>query len=157
MARWERGAERVEELIARGELQRVAGGADSVMALLEMSSRHIEAAKKGVEVDPAGAYTLAYDAARKASTAVLAHQGLRPTSRGGHIVVVEAVEAQFPGVPGMKSLDRLRRRRNQAEYPDPAGYDPITLDEAHEAIAVAASAVDSSRRLIERAEIGLFR
>jgi hypothetical protein len=157
MARWERGADRVEELIARGELQRVAGGEDAVMALLEMSSRHIEAAKKSVEVDPAGAYVLAYDAARKASTALLAHQGLRPTSRGGHIVVVEAVEAQFPGVPGLKSLDRLRRRRNQAEYPDPAGYDPVTLDEAHEAIAVAGSAVASSRRLIEQPEIGLFR
>ncbi|HEX6325067.1 MAG TPA: hypothetical protein VFZ72_00715 [Jiangellaceae bacterium] len=75
----------------------------------------------------------------------------------GHIAVVEAVEAQLPGVPGLKSLDRLRRRRNQAEDPDPSGYDPITLDKAHEAIAVAATAVDSSRRLIDRPEIGLFR
>jgi hypothetical protein len=157
MVRWERGADRVEELIARGELQRVSGGEDVVVALLDMSGRHIEAAKKSVDVDQAGAYALAYDAARKASTAVLAHQGLRPTSRGGHIAVVEAVEAQFPGVPGLKSLDRLRRRRNQAEYPDPAGYDPITLDETNEAIAVAVSAVDSSRRLIEQPEIGMFR
>jgi hypothetical protein len=121
-----------------------------------MSSRHVEAAKKIAEVDPAVAYALAYDAARKASTAVLAHQGLRPTTRGGHIAVIDAAEAQFPGVSGLRSLDRLRRRRHQAEYPDPGNYDPVTVDEANEAIDVAVGAVDSSRRLIERPEIGMF-
>jgi hypothetical protein len=33
-----------------------------------------------------------------------------------HIGVVEAINAQFPGVDGLRSIDRLRRRRNQAEY-----------------------------------------
>ncbi len=106
MVRWERGADRIEELITRGDLQRVAGGGDAAVALLDMSSRHIEAAQRGVEVDPAGAYALAYDAARKASTAVLAHQGLRPTSRGGHIAVVEAVEAQRSRSPLLQSTRR---------------------------------------------------
>ncbi|WP_020578264.1 hypothetical protein [Actinopolymorpha alba] len=64
---------------------------------------------------------------------------------------------QFPGVPGLKSLDRLRRRRNQAEYPDPATYDPITLDEAEDAIGVARTAIDTARALTDRPELGLFR
>ncbi|MGW5364075.1 hypothetical protein [Actinopolymorpha pittospori] len=65
--------------------------------------------------------------------------------------------AQFPGVPGLKSLDRLRRRRNQAEYPDPATYDPITEDEAHDAITTALAAIDTARTLTSRLELGLFR
>jgi hypothetical protein len=47
------------------------------------------------------------------------------------------------------SLDRLRRRRNQAEYPDPAGYDPITAEEADEAIQVAGTCIKNAERLRE--------
>ncbi len=106
--------------------------------------------------DPEGAYALAYDAARKSAVALLAHQGLRPLSIGGHIAVVDAVQAQFPDVPGLRSLDMLRRRRNQAEYPDPAGYDPITEDELTEAVGIAREAVESAERLLEVAQLGVF-
>jgi len=62
---------------------------------------------------------LLYDAARKALNAVLENQGLRATSRGGHIAVLDAVSAQLdPPLGGiLRPFDRLRRRRNQAEYP----------------------------------------
>jgi hypothetical protein len=53
------------------------------------------------------------------ATALLAHQGLGPTTTGGHIAVGEAMRAQFPRVPGLSSLD------------------PLHPDEAHDAIAVA--------------------
>jgi uncharacterized protein (UPF0332 family) len=157
MPRWARGADQVEVMLQRGDLQQVAAGSDAEDALLGMAERHVNAARACVQIDAAGAYALAYDATRKAATALLAHQGLRPTTHGGHVAVVEASEAQFPSVPGLKSLDRLRRRRNQAEYPDPTGYDPITMDEAHEAISVASQAIDTTRRIIDRPEIGLFR
>jgi hypothetical protein len=88
---------------------------------------------------------------RKASTALLAHQGLRPTTTGGHLAVVEIMRAQFPGVPGLTSLDRLRRRRNQAEYPDPTGYDPIAAEEASEAIQVAVACLHRERGAPTRA------
>lgn len=99
---------------------------------------------------------MAYDAARKSATALLAHQGLRPTSAGGHIAVVEAVRAQFPGVPGLTSLDRVRRRRNQAEYPQPETYDPISASEVEDAIRVADDCIASVRRLLELDELGVF-
>jgi hypothetical protein len=99
---------------------------------------------------------MAYDAARKAATAPLAHKGLRPTTAGGHITVAEAVRAQFPGVPGLASLDRLRRRRNQAEYPQPRSYHPMHRDEVDEAIAVARQCLDSARRLLTLDQIGIF-
>lgn len=83
--------------------------------------------------------------------------GALPAISGGLLVSAQGALHGPQCVPGLKSLDRLRRRRNQAEYPDPAGYDLFTLDEANDAIAVAASAVDSARRLIDRPEIGFFR
>ena len=69
----------------------------------------------------------------------------------------EGISRWSATVAGLKSLDRLRMRRNQAEYPGPTGYDPITMDEAHEAITVASQAVDTTRRIIDRPEIGMFR
>ena len=97
--------------------------------------------------DPEGALTLADDAARKTATAVLAHQGLRPTTSGGHIAIVEAMSAQFPAVGGLKSIDRLRRR-TQAEYPDPRNHDTVTVEDAHDAVAVAEACLDAADRLI---------
>lgn len=44
---------------------------------------------------------------------------LGPTSRGGHIAVLDAVSAQLDPPLGtvLRPFDRMRRRRNQAEYP----------------------------------------
>lgn len=134
MARWRKGEEQVAHLIEQRHLQRVVADPEIVGALLASARRHVESARQTAGNDPEAAYSLAYDAARKSATALLAHQGLRPTTSGGHIAVVDVIRAQFPGVPGLASLDRLRRRRNQAEYPDPKGYDPVTAAEAEEAI-----------------------
>jgi hypothetical protein len=156
MSRWAKGADQVDMLIEQRHLQRVIADADTVDALLGSARRHVESARLTAGQDPEAAYSLAYDAARKSATAVLAHQGLRPTTAGGHLAVVDAVRAQFPGVPGLTSLDRLRRRRNQAEYPDPRGYDPIAPDEAGDAITVAAECITSAERLIGLDELGIF-
>ena len=90
------------------------------------------------------------------ATALLAHQGLRPTAAGGHLAVVEAMNAQFPGVVGLKSIDRLRRRRNQAEYPDPQTYDPVSPDEVHDAIEAATGCVDAAEKLTAAPQLGVF-
>ncbi len=60
-----------------------------------------------------------YDAARKSFNAVLENEGLRATSTGGHIAVREAVLLQLDPPMGraLRPFDRLRRRRNEAEYP----------------------------------------
>jgi HEPN domain-containing protein len=143
-------------MLEQRDLQRVAADSETAGSLLASARRHVDSARRTLDSDPEAAYTLAYDAARKSATALLAHQGLRPTSAGGHIVVVEVIRAQFPAVPGLSSLDRLRRRRNQAEYPDPKSYDPITIDEASDAIEVAARCASSAERLLELDELGVF-
>lgn len=156
MSRWAKGVERVTALIEARHLQHVVGDPDTVSALLASARRHVESARLTVSQDPEAAYSLAYDAARKSATALLNHQGLRPTTAGGHIAVVDTIRAQFPGVPGLTSLDRLRRRRNQAEYPDPRSYDPITAEEANDAIRVAGDCVTSAERLLILDELGVF-
>jgi hypothetical protein len=49
--------------------------------------------------------------------------GVHATSAAGQQrdAVVDVILAQFPVVLGLVSNDRIRRRRNQAEYPDPRG------------------------------------
>ncbi|MGH3358897.1 MAG: hypothetical protein ACRDO7_08835 [Nocardioidaceae bacterium] len=74
----------VEELLKTQELQQVAGGQANGDSLLQRANRAVASASEIVGTDPTSAYVLAYDAARHAGTALLAHQGLRPTRKGGH-------------------------------------------------------------------------
>lgn len=92
MTRWAKGADRVTALIEARHLQRVIADGDTVAALLSSARRHVESACLTADQDPEAAYTLAYDAARKSATALLNHQGLRPTSAGGHLAVVDAIQ-----------------------------------------------------------------
>jgi hypothetical protein len=156
VARWAKGEAVVEQLLSQRQLDRVSADQAVAAELLAGAGRHVESGRAVAGSDLEGAYVLAYDAARKAATALLALQGLRPTTAGGHIAVVEAIRAQFPDVPGLKSLDRLRRRRNDVEYPDPGGHDPLSAEELDEALSVADQAVASARRLADSGAIGVF-
>lgn len=109
MARWKKGEALVEQLLAQRHLTQVSTDEAIADELLAAALRHVESGREIGARDLDGAYALAYDAARKAATALLAFQGLRPTGAGGHVAVVQALQAQFPDVPGLKSLDRLRR------------------------------------------------
>lgn len=117
--RWEQGRQIVDDMVKRGELQRVSPNREHADELLKQARRHVSTSKVAAYSDPEGAYQLAYDAARKALSAILENQGLRATSRGGHIAVREAVTAQLDPPMGavLKPFDRMRRRRNQSEYP----------------------------------------
>ena len=156
MTRWNKGSEVIERLLDARQLEHVPADTDTVAALVASARRHIASATTTAADDPEGAFALAYDAARKTATALLAHQGLRPTSAGGHIVIVEAINAQFPGVAGLKSIDRLRRRRNQAEYPDPQNYDPVTTDEVEDAIDTARDCLTAAEKLVAAHQLGIF-
>jgi uncharacterized protein (UPF0332 family) len=156
VTRWNKGSEVVERLLDARHLEHVPADAGTVTALIASARRHVASASATSADDPEGALALAYDAARKTATALLAHQGLRPTSAGGHIVVVEAMNAQFPGVAGLKSIDRIRRRRNQAEYPDPQHYDPIKADEVVDAIEAARACLSAAEKLTSAPQLGIF-
>src|SRR5215469_13677707 len=97
MTRWQRGEADMERLLAEGDLQSLIGAAADGAQWLSKARRTLSTATGAAEADPDSAFTLAYDAARFACTALLAQQGLRPTTRGGHYAVEVAVREQFSG------------------------------------------------------------
>src|SRR5438128_614719 len=96
MPKWNKGREVIERMLDAHELEHEPSDDETVEALMAAAARHVDSARKLIDSDPEGAYALAYDASRKAATALLAHQGLRTKSAGGHLAVVDAMEAQFP-------------------------------------------------------------
>jgi hypothetical protein len=93
---------------------------------------------------------LLYDAARKSLAAVLENQGLRATSRGGHIAVREAVSAQLDPPLGatVRPFDRLRRRRNQSEYPA-AGQPALRAGEVERDLPKVAEILDAAAKVLD--------
>jgi HEPN domain-containing protein len=151
MARWKRGEIDVENLIAAGDLQKLIGEAANGERLLAKASVTLETARSAIERDPDSAFVLAYDAARQALTALLAHQGLRPTTKGGHYAVEQAIRAQFG--PGFRQFGALRRRRNELEYPERAG-DDATVDEAAQSVEHAHEIITAADSMLD--QLGLF-
>lgn len=145
MSSWPRGEAEVGEVLHRRELERIGGAAADGAPLLAQAARTATTAASLVGTDPYSAYVLAYDAARFACVALLAQQGLRATSSGGHYAVERAVRAQFG--PGFRSFGDLRRRRNELEYPHhPA--DIASADEARQAVGVARQLIDAAIALV---------
>ena len=145
MPKWARGEAEVEQLIARGELERVTGGAADGTPLLEQARRTATTAAGLVSSDPYSAYVLAYDAARFGCIALLAQQGLRATTSGGHYAVEQAVRAQFGD--GFRPFGALRRRRNELEYPHQPS-DTATPEEAEQAAAAAQQLIAAASKML---------
>jgi hypothetical protein len=118
MTRWNQGRSTIDALISGGELERVPASRRAAEAELVRARTHVVSARQLLTTDPEGAYTLAYDAARRALAAVLQNQGLRATSRGGHTAVYQAVRAQLDPPLGslLRPFNRMRARRNEVEY-----------------------------------------
>ena len=147
---WQQGRTTIDRLLAAGDLQQVSPDTNAARHLVTSAERHLVTAATVAETDPEAAFATAYDAARKACSALLEVQGLRATSRGGHIAVREAVTAQFADLSGgevLKPFDRLRRRRNDIEYP--SGTSPVDSDEVQDALDNARRMVDFAAKLID--------
>lgn len=117
--RWNQGRTTIDKLIADGELQRVPPSREHADQLLAQARKDLASAELLRGSNPKRAYESLYDAARMALTAILENQGLRPTSRGGHIAPLAAVSAQLDPPIGavLRPFDRMRRTRNRSEYP----------------------------------------
>ncbi len=148
---WSTGSERIQELLKAGELEVVEPSADVSRRLLADAEQHVESARTiSGAGDLTGAYLLAYDALRKTAASLLAAQGLRATSRGGHIAVQDAVIAQFgDGARVFRSFSRLRRNRNRFEYPGDAASEP-TADDVDDSLKVAVEAAEKATAILDR-------
>ncbi|MEU8041308.1 hypothetical protein [Streptosporangium sp. NPDC049078] len=151
MTRWTRGEADVERMLTSGELQRVRGEATDGSRWLGKAATTLASAEGLKTTDPNSAYTLAYDAARFACAGLLAQQGLRATTSGGHYAVQQAVIRQFG--PTFEPYGTMRRRRNELEYPE---FPDETVEpaEAERAITAARALIDATGKLLDH--LGLF-
>ncbi len=135
----------VDDLLARGRLQRVSTDRSAVERLLEDADLHLATAGVAVDAgDLAGAFQLGYDAARKSLTPLLASHGLRLRGTGAHANLIAAARdllADEAGKRTVSRLDRLRRTRNTAEY-EGHWFD---RDEVSDGLSVARAIVDVAR------------
>jgi len=145
MTRWSSGADQIAELLSTGDLQKVQGAEANGQPLLDKAVRTLTSSAALQDADADSSYTLAYDAARFACTALLAQQGLRPTSKGGHYAVEQAMRAQFQ--THFRDFGTLRRRRNELEYPT-AFSAGISVAEAVEAHEWAETILDAAAKLL---------
>jgi hypothetical protein len=155
---WERGRPKVEEPLGNSELELVAPSPELAGRLMEDAGKHLVSARLIGGADPNGAYQLAYDAARKACAALLAVQGLRATTRGGHVAVQDAVRAQFNaegGVPSFRALARLRRTKAAREYPD-VGTPTTTTEDVEDAISAASAIAAAARQILTTGRLDRF-
>jgi uncharacterized protein (UPF0332 family) len=143
---WQQGRETVVQLINRRHLEQIGGEAANGEYLIGQARQRIATAYSILEIDRVSAYNLAYDGVRQAATALLIQQGLRPRVEGGHVAVVEAVQAQF-GQP-FRLLSAMRRRRNRLEYPQNSDDVAIDADTAAEALAYADRTIAAAEQLL---------
>jgi hypothetical protein len=149
--RWEQGRETIVAMINGGQLEQVPASREHADVLLDQARLHVQTARTAATQDPSGAYQLLYDAARKALAAILENQGLRATSRGGHLAVLDAVSAQLDPPLGkiLRPFDRMRRRRNTAEYPR-IGTMSVTPDEVAADLPRANEMIDLASRVLDQ-------
>lgn len=151
MSRWARGEAEIERMLESGELQVVTGAGADGGTWLTRAEATIRTAESISSSDPHSAYTLAYDAARFACVGLLAQQGLRPTTAGGHYAVQVAVLHQFG--PTFDPYATMRRRRNELEYPE-LPDETVESEEAAKAISSAKAIIDAARKLLDH--LGFF-
>jgi uncharacterized protein (UPF0332 family) len=119
----------IDYLVNRGRLERITPRQQTAQHLLRECRRHLASARTLSQTeDLSMAFVTAYDAARKALTAILSVQGLRARGGdGGHAVLLDAVRPQFPDHrQQLQRFDWMRTLRNQSEYPD---FDAPTISQ----------------------------
>jgi hypothetical protein len=121
----------------------VKTGRQEALFDLENARNHLASSKSIAKSDPAGAYQMAYDAARKSIQAILALNGIRVRSAGGHYAFVRVAESGIFLSSAWKELREMRRVRNLLEYPQDGS---MFLD-----LTAIAVAIDSAEDMFDEA------
>jgi len=130
--------ENIQALLASGRLERIGKMKTLQAFLLKDARQHLYSAvllQKSDDVN--GAFQLAYDSTRKSCAALLAHHGLRVTSRGGHFALINCARELSLSIGQLYSeINDLRQLRNAIEYPLDADRSPSS-DRLSYSIALA--------------------
>ena len=137
----------LDDLRKRGLIEKVEPDQATATGWFDDAGRHLEAATRIADLDPSGAYVLAYDAARKSLAAAPLMTGHRILSRpGSHQALAQYAEsiATQTDEPALTRFDRLRRNRSRSEY----GSRTFGKAEVQEAIDTAGAILGACARLI---------
>jgi HEPN domain-containing protein len=148
---WLPGAPATGFLLDRGQIERVEPNPAHARAILAQARMHLSSARILAATEDVGAaFVTAYDAARKALSAMLAAQGLRTRGGdGGHRVLSELIQAQLPQHKGtVREFDWMRQKRNDTQYPDP-DKPTATANDVTDGIAAAQRIVELGERFLE--------
>ena len=103
----------IDQMLTRGQITRVAPNRAQSDQLLTQAEAHLRSARMLRDTDTAGAFVLAYDAARKALTAVLLNQGLKSRGEGAHALLAEAVGSQLASALDLTGFGWMRTTRQR--------------------------------------------
>jgi hypothetical protein len=149
MSAWQKGRAEVDALFGSGRVEHVPPDLDGALALVVRARTHLRSAAVLADDDVELAYDALHAANRKALTAVLLAQGLRPTREGCHTAVHEVVRAQL--VPPLGAVlapySRIRRMRNAGDY---LGELPATSSDVHADLPDCAAIVDAAEKVLGR-------
>lgn len=140
----------VAALIAARRLEQVPADLASAKVRLSRAEDKLESARKIADIDVEIAYVTAYDATRIAVTAHMLANGYRVRAVGGAHEAVGTYAEALLATPSAAEFQRMRRRRNKAEYDDIAiGRADLDADLAHadaiiEAVKLALSPPDQA-------------
>ena len=154
---WAKGREPIEDLLRRGHLEQVIANPGEARHLISRAQAHLSTAADVADADPEIAYDALCAAARKALTALLVEQGLRPTREGGHEAAIQAAEAQLVPPMGdtLRPYRRLRRRRGQGDY---LGAEvAIHADDVRADLPAATAIADLAEKLLATEKLTVFR
>ncbi len=154
---WNKGQDTLEDLLSKAHLEQVVANPDEAAYLLARARHHLGTAAREASTDPEIAYDALYAAARKALTAVLRQQGLRPTRTGGHEVVIQVAEAQLvpPLGPVLRPYRRMRRIRGQGDYMASEGA--ITADDVRADLPAATAIVAAAEKVVPQMPVYVRR
>lgn len=136
-------------MLEDGDLGQVVADIGLANRLIAAARRHVKSAETLSHEDSELAYAAVYDAIRKAMTALLQAQGLRPTTAGGHLAVQRAVRAQFGASMGplLRPIDRIRTTRHAVEYMDEDTW--VDADAVRADLPAAQALIDAAEKAID--------
>jgi hypothetical protein len=106
----------IERLLRVGRIERVEADPAAARDKLREAGRHLDSAAEIADTDPAGAYALVYDAARKAIDAHMLAAGYRASKNRPGAHEATARYASMALGDDARPFDRMRRNRNRSEY-----------------------------------------
>ena len=152
--RWNPGRATIDQMLSARQLQRVPASREHADRLVMEARELLVAAAEVQGRAPEGAYGMLYDAARKALTAILENQGLRPTTKGGHIAPYDAVVAQLDPPMGkiVHPFNWLRIQRNDMQYPA-AETPPISPADVQRDLPRAREIINLAERVLDQMDV----